>query len=133
MIFQINSSKTLEMYLVQYITRKLMYNFSDISMNSFLTAKKGIPNSMMDDAAVITDQNYENQNLLKRFSDWCQYSDTVIRVKKCSTFGFMKTITKSVQYLYPCIRIFYTAKNHRFPILRKRNWGMSNKIFLQLF
>ena len=52
-----------------------------------------------DDAAVITNQESENQHLLNRFSIWCQWSDMIIRVDKCSTFGIKKAITKSVQYL----------------------------------
>ena len=52
-----------------------------------------------DDAAVITSQESENQHLLNRFSIWCQWSDMIIRVDKCSTFGIKKAITKSVQYL----------------------------------
>ncbi len=52
-----------------------------------------------DDAAVITGQESENQHLLNRFAIWCQWSDMVIRVEKCSTFGIKKALTKSVQYL----------------------------------
>ena len=52
-----------------------------------------------DDAAVITSQSTENQHLLNRFSIWCQWSEMIIRVDKCSTFGIRKTLTKSVQYL----------------------------------
>ena len=52
-----------------------------------------------DDAAVITGQESENQHLLNRFSIWCQWSNMIIRVDKCSTFGIKKAITKSVQYL----------------------------------
>ena len=52
-----------------------------------------------DDAAVITGQEYENQNLLNRFSIWCQWSNMVIRVEKCSTFGIKKAVSKSAQYL----------------------------------
>ncbi|CAB3983194.1 Hypothetical predicted protein, partial [Paramuricea clavata] len=52
-----------------------------------------------DDAAVITGQESENQHLLNRFSIWCRWSNMIIRVDKCSTFGIKKAITKSVQYL----------------------------------
>ncbi|CAB4009196.1 Hypothetical predicted protein [Paramuricea clavata] len=52
-----------------------------------------------DDAAVIAGQESENQHLLNRFSIWCQWSNMIIRVDKCSTFGIKKAITKSVQYL----------------------------------
>ena len=52
-----------------------------------------------DDAAVISSQESENQHLLNRFSIWCQWSNMIIRVDKCSTFGIKKALTKSVQYL----------------------------------
>ena len=39
-----------------------------------------------DDAVVITGQDYENKHLLNRFSIWCQWSNMIIRVDKCSTF-----------------------------------------------
>ena len=52
-----------------------------------------------DDAAVITGQESENQHLLNRFAIWCQWSDMIIRVDKCSTFGIKKALAKSVQYL----------------------------------
>ena len=52
-----------------------------------------------DDAAVISSQESENQHLLNRFSIWCQWSNMIIRVDKCSTFGIKKTLTKSIQYL----------------------------------
>ena len=52
-----------------------------------------------DDAAVITSLESENQHLLNRFSLWCQWSDMVIRVDKCSSFGIKKALTKSIQYL----------------------------------
>jgi hypothetical protein len=48
-----------------------------------------------DDATVITGQEWpENQHLLNRFSIWCQWSNMIIRVDKCSTFGIKKAITK---------------------------------------
>ncbi len=53
----------------------------------------------VDDAAVISGQDSENQHLLNRFSIWCQWSDMIVRVDKCSTFGIKKILTKSVQYL----------------------------------
>ena len=30
---------------------------------------------------------------------WCQWSDMIIRVDKCSTFGIKKATTKSIQFL----------------------------------
>ena len=52
-----------------------------------------------DDAAVISSQESENQHLLNRFSIWCQWSNIITRLDKCSTFGIKKTLTKSSQYL----------------------------------
>ena len=52
-----------------------------------------------DDAAVISSQESENQHLLNRFSIWCQWSNMIIRVDKCCTFGIKKALTKSIQYL----------------------------------
>ena len=52
-----------------------------------------------NDTSVITCQEYENQNLLNRFSIWCQWSNMTIRVEKCSTLGIKKPVLKSVQYL----------------------------------
>ena len=52
-----------------------------------------------DDAAVITGQESENQHLLNRFTIWCQWSNMLIRLEKCSTFGIKKLSTKSDQYL----------------------------------
>ena len=53
-----------------------------------------------DDAAVITRQESENQHLLNRFAIWCQWSDLVITVEKCSTFG----IKKALQNLFSICR-----------------------------
>ena len=67
-----------------------------------------------DDAAVVTSLESENQHLLNRFALWCKWSDMLIRVDKCCTFGIKKVISKSVQYLpkliinndlIPCIKI----------------------------
>ena len=52
-----------------------------------------------DDAAVITGQESENQHLLNRFCLWCQWSDMIIRVDKCSTFEIKQLLTRSAQYL----------------------------------
>ena len=52
-----------------------------------------------DDAAVITGQESENQHLLNRFSIWCQWSNMVVRVDKCSTFGIKNVLSKYAQYL----------------------------------
>ena len=52
-----------------------------------------------DDAAVISGQERENQLLLNRFTVWCQWSDMLLRVDKCTTFGIKKELTRSIQYL----------------------------------
>ena len=55
-----------------------------------------------DDAAVISGKESENQHLIDRFIIWCRWSDLIIRVDKCITFGIFgikKLYTKSFQYL----------------------------------
>ena len=53
-----------------------------------------------DDSAVITTQESENHHLLNRFAIRCQWSDMIIWVDKCSTFGIIKkSLIKSIQYL----------------------------------
>ena len=68
----------------------------------------------VDDAAVISGQESENQHLLNRFTIWCKWSQMVIRVDKCVTFGIKKSATRSIQYLpkllvntelVPCVRL----------------------------
>ena len=53
----------------------------------------------VDDAAVISSQESGNPHLLNRFAIWCEWSNMIIRVDKCSTFGMKKASTKSTQYL----------------------------------
>ena len=43
-----------------------------------------------DDAAVVTGLESENQVLLNAFSCWCNWSNMIIRVDKCCTFGIRK-------------------------------------------
>ena len=52
-----------------------------------------------DDGAVSSGQDRENQLLLNRFTVWCQWSDMILRVDKCTTFGIKKELTRSIQYL----------------------------------
>ena len=40
-----------------------------------------------DHSAVISGQESENQHLINRFKIWCNWSNMIIRVEKCSTFG----------------------------------------------
>ena len=70
-----------------------------VSSQNFSTLSIGYRLQFADDAAVITYRSVENQHLLNRFSIWCQWSEMIIRVDKCSTFGIKKTQKKSVQYL----------------------------------
>ena len=51
-----------------------------------------------DDAAVITVLESENQVLLSAFSCWCNWSNMILRVDKCCTFGIHKIETSSIQY-----------------------------------
>ena len=50
-----------------------------------------------DDASVITGQEYEAQILLNAFTRWCTWSDMIIRVDKCKTFGITKRGSNAVQ------------------------------------
>ena len=54
---------------------------------------------LADDAAVINGQEQENQLLLNRFTIWFHWTDMIIRVDKCCTFGVKKISSKSAQYL----------------------------------
>ena len=51
-----------------------------------------------DDAAVVTTNERENQLVLNCFSRWCQWSNMLIRVDKCSSFGIKKFSTRSLQF-----------------------------------
>ena len=50
-----------------------------------------------DDASVVTGQEYEAQILLNAFTRWCTWSDMIIRVDKCKTFGITKKGSNAVQ------------------------------------
>ena len=51
-----------------------------------------------DDAAAVTSLESENQILLNAFSRWCFWSDMIIRVDKCKTFGMKKVISAAKQF-----------------------------------
>ena len=51
-----------------------------------------------DDAAVVTTNERENQLLLNCCTKWCTWSDMIIRVEKCVTFGIKKFSSRSLQY-----------------------------------
>ena len=50
-----------------------------------------------DDAVVVTTNELENQLLLNCFTKWCTWSDMIIRVDKCVTFGIKKFSSRSLQ------------------------------------
>ena len=52
-----------------------------------------------DDTAIVSALEEDNQLLCNAFSKWCTWSDLIIRVDKCHTFGMKKCATSSVQYL----------------------------------
>ena len=70
---------------------QLGYRYSNI-----LTPKHWF--QFADDAAVVTGLESENQVLLNAFSCWCNWSNMIIRVDKCCTFGIRKIETSSIQY-----------------------------------
>ena len=51
-----------------------------------------------DDAAVVTTDERENQLLVNCFTKWCQWSNMLIRVDKCITFGIKKFSSRSSQF-----------------------------------
>ena len=54
---------------------------------------------VVDDAAVITGLENEDQILLNHFTRWCTWANMIIRVDTCSTFGIRKPSISSIQYL----------------------------------
>ena len=50
-----------------------------------------------DDAVVVTTNERENQLLMNCFTKWCTWSDMIIRVDKCVTFGIKKYSSRSLQ------------------------------------
>ena len=50
-----------------------------------------------DDATVVTTNERENQLLLNCRTKWCQWSNMVIRVHKCVSFGIKKFSTRSLR------------------------------------
>ena len=51
-----------------------------------------------DDAASVTSLESENQMLLNVFSKWCRWSDMLVRVDKCHSFGIRKKGSIAAQY-----------------------------------
>ena len=86
-----------------------------------------------DDAAVVTTNERENQLLLNCFTKWCQWSNMVIRVDKCLTFGIKKFSSRSLQYepkLFVNNKTVPTVKSgESFKYLgRYFNFEMDNKV-----
>ena len=52
----------------------------------------------VDDAAVVTTDERENQLLLNCFTKWFQWTNMIIRVDKCVTFGVKKFSSRSLQF-----------------------------------
>ena len=90
-----------------------------------------------DDAAVVTGQESENQVLLNRFSIWCNWSDMIIRVDKCITFGIRKSLTKSIQFQPQLVinsaLVPQVKANESFRYLgRYYDFGMSNEVLKKI-
>ena len=52
----------------------------------------------VDDTAIVSALEEDNQYLCNAFSKWATWADLKIRVDKCHTFGIRKSATSSVQY-----------------------------------
>ena len=51
----------------------------------------------VDDAAIVATNEHKNQLLLNFFTKWCTWSDMIIRVDNCVTFGIKKFSSSSLQ------------------------------------
>ena len=74
-------------------------NVARTKQRSFIITLLDLKNAFGDHeiGTVISGGEKENQILLNRFTVWCRWSDMIIRVDKCSTFGIKKHLTKSIQ------------------------------------
>ena len=86
-----------------------------------------------DYAAVVTTNEHENQLLLTCFTKWCLWSNMIIRVDKCLTFGIKKLSSRSLQYkpkLFVNNKTIPTVKSgESFKYLgRYFNFEMNNKV-----
>ena len=81
---------------IRYIRSEQFEQFG-YRYNNILTPKYW--SQFADDAAVVTGLESENQVLPNAFSCWCNWSNMIIRVDKCCTFGIRKIETSSIQYL----------------------------------
>ena len=86
---------------------------------------------------MVTTNERENQLLLNCFTKWCQWSNMVIRVDKCVTFGIKKFSTRSLQYepnLFVNHKAVPTVKSgESFKYLgRCFNFEMDNKVHKEI-
>ena len=95
---------------IRYIKSEQFEQFG-YRYNNILTPKHWF--QFADDAAVVTGLESENQVLLNAFSCWCNWSNIIIRVDKCCTFGIRKIQTSSIQYL---LKLF--ANNEVIPAIK---------------
>lgn len=114
---------------VQYVKKE---HFQQLGYKYF---KYLLPRHWMqfaDDAVAITGQEYENQILLNAFGRWCAWSDMLIRVDKCHSFGMKKIKSHSKQVqpkLYINNELIPPIKNHESFLYLGRyfDFKMSNK------
>lgn len=79
---------------IQYITIETFSNLGYKFAESFL------PRHWLqfaDDAVAITSREYENQILLDAFVRWCSWSNLIVRVDKCHSFGMTNKNNSSRQ------------------------------------
>ena len=78
-----------------------------------------------DDKTTITALESNNHYLLNLFTKWCSWSDLIVKISKCVTFGVKKSSTAAVQ-LEPHLMI----SDQKIPIVKK---GESFKYFGKSF
>ena len=54
--------------------------------------------TIADDTAIINVLESDNQYLLNLFTKWCSWSDLIVKISKCVTFGTKKSSTPAVQF-----------------------------------
>ena len=76
-----------------------------------------------DDTAIITAFEHDNQYLLNLFTKWCSWSDLIVKIRKCVTFGIKKSSTAAVQFephlMISCQKIPTVRKGESFKYLGK--------------
>ena len=80
--------------LIQYIRNKFFQQFGHQFLKHF------IPRHWLqfpDDVVAITGQESDNQTLSNAFDRWCTWSQMIIKVEKCHSFGMKKCQTKCAQ------------------------------------